>query len=128
MSTIFTKIIHGEIPCYKVGEDADNFAFLDINPLVVGHTLVVSKTECDYIFDLDAHSYESLMRFAARVARVIGERVECKRVAMVVLGLDVPHVHIHLIPINSAGDVDFAREKLKLTEEEFRHTAQLLSL
>lgn len=115
--TLFSKIIAGEIPCYKVGEDAENFAFLDINPLVEGHTLVVPKVEVDKLFDLKPARLTGLMEFAQRVARKMEAVLPCKRVAVVVLGLDVAHAHIHLIPLNAAGDIDFSREKLKLSSD-----------
>ena len=123
MASIFTRIINGEIPCYKVAEDENYFAFLDINPLTKGHTLVVPKQEVDYIFELDEQTLAGMMVFAQKVAKKIGAKIECKRVAVVVLGLEVPHAHIHLVPINSEKDVDFHREKLKLTPEEFEKTA-----
>ncbi len=128
MASIFTRIIRGEIPCYKVAEDENYYAFLDINPLVKGHTLVVPKLEVDYIFDLDDKTLEGLMTFSKRIARQIGEKIPCKRVAMVVLGLEVPHAHIHLIPINSEKEVDFHREKLKFSPEEFYEIAELIKL
>ena len=127
MASIFTRIINGEIPCYKVAEDDNYFAFLDINPLAKGHTLVVPKQEVDYIFDLDDQTLAGMMVFAKQVAKKIGAKIECKRVAVVVLGLEVPHAHIHLVPINSENDVDFHREKLKLTPEEFKKVAADLS-
>ncbi|MBQ3260949.1 MAG: HIT family protein [Alistipes sp.] len=123
MASIFTRIINGEIPCYKVAEDENYFAFLDINPLAKGHTLVVPKQEVDYIFDLDDQTLAGMMIFAKKVAKKIGSKIDCKRVAVVVLGLEVPHAHIHLVPINSENDVDFHREKLKLTPEEFENIA-----
>ncbi|MBE6210892.1 MAG: HIT family protein [Rikenellaceae bacterium] len=123
MASIFTRIINGEIPCYKVAEDENYFAFLDINPLAKGHTLVVPKQEIDYIFDLDDQTLAGMMIFAKKVAKKIGSKIDCKRVAVVVLGLEVPHAHIHLVPINSENDVDFHREKLKLTPEEFENIA-----
>lgn len=118
MASIFTRIIQGEIPCYKVAEDDRYFAFLDINPLTEGHTLVVPKKETDYLFDLDDDTLAGMVLFAKRIAKRIGEKIACKRVAVVVLGLEVPHAHIHLIPINNEKDVDFHREKLKLSPEE----------
>lgn len=127
MSTIFSRIISGEIPSYKVAEDENYYAFLDINPLAAGHTLVVPKKEVDYIFDLDDETLACMMVFAKRVAAKIKEVTACKRVAVVVLGLEVPHAHIHLIPINSESDVDFHRPKLKLTSEEFTALAEKLS-
>ncbi len=127
--TIFSKIIAGDIPCYKVGEDAENFAFLDINPLVEGHTLVVPKLEEDKLFDLPEERFASLMLFAQRVAKVLESKIECNRVAVVVLGLDVPHAHIHLIPlVNGPQDIDFSRPKLELTSERFSEVASLVSL
>ena len=127
MASIFTRIINGEIPCYKVAEDADYFAFLDINPLAEGHTLVVPKKEVDYIFDLDDETLAGMTVFAKKVAAKIKTTVDCKRVAVVVLGLEVPHAHIHLIPMNSEADVDFHREKLQLTPEQFSEIAAKLS-
>lgn len=128
MSSVFTKIIKGEIPSYKIAEDDNYFAFLDIHPIVKGHTLVIPKKEVDYIFDLDDETLEGMMVFAKKIALKIGEKIECKRVAIVVLGLEIPHAHIHLIPINSEKDVDFHREKLKLTPEEFNDIAKLISI
>ena len=127
MASIFTRIVNGEIPCYKVAEDENYFAFLDISPLTEGHTLVIPKREVDYIFDLDDETLAGLMRFAKQVAVRIKQKIACKRVAVVVLGLEVPHAHIHLIPMQSEQDVDFHREKLQLTPEEFREIATLLS-
>lgn len=123
MATIFSKIATGEIPSYKVAEDNHYYAFLDINPLCEGHTLVIPKQEVDYIFDLDENTLSGLMIFAQKVARAIKKSVDCKRVAMVVLGLEVPHAHIHLIPLNSEADIDFKRPKLKLTTEQFLEVA-----
>ena len=116
-----------EIPSYTVAEDENYYAFLDINPLAEGHTLVVPKKEVDYIFDLDDETLAGLTRFAKKVAHRIKSKIECKKVAMVVLGLEVPHAHIHLIPMNSENDVDFKREKLRFTPEEFRKTAAILA-
>lgn len=127
MATIFSRIIAGEIPSYKVAEDDNYYAFLDINPLTAGHTLVVPKQETDYLFDLDDETLAGMMLFAKRVAARIKAEIPCKRVAVVVLGLEVPHAHIHLIPIQSESDVDFHREKLRLTPEEFREIADRLS-
>lgn len=120
MATIFNKIIQGEIPSYKVAEDEHYFAFLDINPLTEGHTLVVPKREVDYLFDLPAEELAGLMVFAQRVAERIRAAIPCKRIGVAVIGLDVPHAHLHLVPINEGGDLDFSRPKLKLTPEEFR--------
>lgn len=126
MASIFSRIIAGEIPCYKVAEDDNYFAFLDINPLAVGHTLVIPKKEVDYIFDLDDETLQGLVTFAKGIATKIKTKTGCKKVAMVVLGLEVPHAHIHLIPINSENDVDFHKEKLKFTSEEFTDIAKSL--
>ena len=128
MVTIFTRIVRGEIPSYKVAEDERFFAFLDINPLTKGHTLVVPKQETDYLFDLDDRTLADMIVFAKRNARKLKEKIECKRVAVVVLGLEVPHAHIHLIPIQDEKDVDFHKEKLKLSPEEFRAIADTISL
>ena len=128
MATIFTRIDRGEIPSYKVAEDERFFAFLDINPLTKGHTLVVPKQETDYLFDLDDRTLADMIVFAKRIARKLKEKIECKRVAVVVLGLEVPHAHIHLIPIQDEKDVDFHKEKLKLSPEEFRAIADTISL
>ena len=127
MATIFSKIIAGEIPCYKVAENDNYFAFLDINPLAKGHTLVVPKCETDYIFDLDDQTLGGMVVFAKEVASKIKKMTGCKKVAMVVLGLEVPHAHIHLIPMNTESDVDFRKEKLKLTPEEFAEIAAQLN-
>ena len=124
MATIFTKIINGEIPSYKVAEDENYYAFLDINPMAEGHTLVVPKKEVDYIFDLDPETLGGLVQFAQKVAKRMGEVIDCKRVAVVVLGLEVPHAHIHLIPLNKESDVDFRKPKLKLTPEQFTAVAE----
>ncbi len=128
MASIFTHIVQGEIPCYKVAEDDQFFAFLDINPLVKGHTLVIPKLEIDYIFDLPSDLLGQMMQFAQRVAASIKQEIPCERVAVVVLGLDVPHAHIHLIPMNSMADVDFSKEKLKLSAEEFSEIAKMIAL
>jgi histidine triad (HIT) family protein len=127
MATIFSKIIAGEIPCYNVAENDNYFAFLDINPLAKGHTLVVPKCETDYIFDLDDQTLGGMVVFAKEIASKIKKMTGCKKVAMVVLGLEVPHAHIHLIPMNTESDVDFRKEKLKLTPEEFSQIAAELS-
>ena len=112
MSTVFTKIVEGEIPSYKVAEDEHFYAFLDIRPLKEGHTLVIPKREVDYIFDLDKEELSALFAFAQRVAKGIKEAVPCKRVGVAVIGMEVPHAHIHLIPIDRESDMDFRREKL----------------
>ena len=128
MATIFSRIIAGEIPCYKVAENEKYFAFLDIAPLAKGHTLVVPKCEVDYLFDLDDETLSGMVKFAKRVAHKIKEQTGCKKVAMIVLGLEVAHAHIHLIPMNEEKDVDFKREKLKLTPEEFKEMAAQIAL
>jgi histidine triad (HIT) family protein len=127
MATIFSRIIRGDIQSYKITEDDNYFAFLDINPLAEGHTLVVPKKEVDYLFDLDDQMLAGMMVFAKRVARAIGKAVPCLKVGVAVLGLDVPHAHIHLIPINDLGDLNFGRPKLKFTPDEFRETAERIS-
>ena len=119
MATIFSRIIQGEIPCYKIAENDKFFAFLDINPLSAGHTLVVPKHETDYIFNIDDEELGQMMVFAKHVAAAIEKAVPCKRIAVAVIGLEVPHAHIHLVPINQEGDLDFRKEHLKLTQEEF---------
>ena len=126
MATIFSRIISGEIPSYKVAENEHYYAFLDINPLAKGHTLVVPKQEVDYFYDLDDNTLEGMIVFAKQVAQKIKAFSGCKKVATVVLGLEVPHAHIHLIPMNSEKDVDFSREKLILTPEEFSEIASAL--
>ena len=127
MPGIFSKIIAGEIPSYKIAEDENYFAFLDISPLKKGHTLVVPKKEVDYVFDLDDNTYQGLMSFSKRVATAIKKSVSCKRVSVHVIGLEVPHAHIHLIPINSMNDCNFANEKLKLSKEEFAELSSAIS-
>ena len=124
MATIFTKIINGEIPCYKVAEDDRFFAFLDINPLVKGHTLVVPKQEIDYIFDLSDEDLAAMNVFAKHVALAIEKAIPCKRIGMAVMGMEVPHAHIHLIPINKESDMIISNPKLKLTPEEFKTIAK----
>jgi histidine triad (HIT) family protein len=127
MATLFTKIINGEIPCYKVAEDDRYFAFLDINPLNAGHTLVVTKLEADYVFDLDNDTLSGLILFSKKVAAAIESVVTCKRIGVAIVGLEVPHVHIHLIPMNTMDDINFLRPKLKFTPEEFREIAEKIS-
>lgn len=119
MATIFSRIISGEIPCYKIAENDRFFAFLDINPVSKGHTLVVPKHETDYIFNLDDEELGQMMVFAKQVAKSIEKAIPCKRIAVAVIGLEVPHAHIHLIPIVKEGDLDFKKEHLKLSQEEF---------
>ncbi len=124
MSSIFTKIVNKEIPCYKIAEDDSFLAFLDINPLAKGHTLVIPKKEVDYIFHLDDTLYKELFAFAKKVAPAIEKTIKCERIGITVIGLEVPHAHIHLIPINSLYDMDFKQPKLKLTQEEFAAMAE----
>lgn len=127
MATIFTKIINGEIPCYKIAEDDNYFAFLDINPLKEGHTLVVPKNETDYIFDLDDNYLAGMILFSKKVAIAIKSAIQCNRIGVAILGLEVPHAHIHLVPMDTMEDVNFKNPKLKFTSEEFRQTAALIS-
>lgn len=122
MATIFTKIIEGELPSYKVYEDENFIAFLDINPNAKGHTLCVPKEEIDKIFDMGEHMFLQLMQFSRKVALAIGKTVPCKRVGMAVVGLEVPHVHVHLIPLNEMDDIRFTK-KVKITAEEFENLA-----
>lgn len=126
MASIFSRIIAGEIPCYKVAEDERYFAFLDIAPLAEGHTLVVPKREVDYFYDLEDDELQGMILFAKQIAKKIQATTQCRKVATVVLGLEVAHAHIHLIPMNSEKDVDFTREKLSLTPEEFAKIAESL--
>ena len=123
MATIFSKIIAGEIPSYKVAENEQFYAFLDINPLTKGHTLVVPKKEADYIFDLPDDELAQMHVFAKSVAKAIEKCIPCQRIGVAVLGLEVPHAHIHLVPINSETDMIFSNPKLKLTEQEFKDIA-----
>ncbi|MEN6618960.1 MAG: HIT family protein [Rikenellaceae bacterium] len=127
MSTIFTKIVKGEIPSWKVAENDKFYAFLDINPVAKGHTLVIPKEETDYIFDLKSEDLSDLFKFAQVVAKGIKAVIPCKRVGVAVLGLEVPHAHIHLIPLNSEGDMDFKKNKLKLENEEMTSIANSIS-
>ena len=126
MASIFSRIIAGEIPCYKVAEDERYFAFLDIAPLAKGHTLVVPKREVDYFYDLEDDELQGMILFAKQIAKKIQATTQCRKVATVVLGLEVAHAHIHLIPMNSEKDVDFTRDKLSLTPEEFAKIAESL--
>ena len=128
MASIFTRIINGEIPCYKVAEDENFIAFLDINPVAEGHTLVVPKIEQDYIFDLDDATLAGMMAFAKKVAAKIKSVTECKRVAIAVLGMEVPHAHMHLIPMNCEGDIDFKKPKKELTSEQFAELTEKLRI
>ena len=127
MASIFSKIINGEIPSYKVAESEHFFAFLDIFPLKKGHTLVVPKTEIDYIFDIDDDLLREYIVFAKKVAAAIKKTIPCKRVGMSVIGLEVPHAHIHLIPLDDIGDMNFSNPKLKFSEEEFQYIAKRIA-
>ena len=120
MATIFSRIVKGEIPCYKITEDDRFFAFLDNKPVMKGHTLVIPKREDDYIFNLEDDEIGAMMVFAKKVAKAIEKAVPCKRIAVAVIGLEVPHAHIHLIPISQEGDMDFKKEHVHMSEEEFR--------
>lgn len=127
MATIFSKIVKGEIPSYKVAEDERFYAFLDINPLAEGHTLVIPRQEVDYLFDLDPETLSGLMLFAQRVARAVEKTIPCKRIGVAVLGLEVPHAHIHLVPLNRESDIDFHKPKLKLTPDRFAELASSIA-
>ncbi len=127
MTTIFSKIVKNEIPSYRIAEDDRFYAFLDINPLAKGHTLVIPKKEVDYLFDLEDDLLAGMNVFAKKVARAIEKVVTCKRIGVAVLGLEVPHAHIHLIPINSEADISFSRPKLKFSEAEFIELAEKIS-
>ncbi len=124
MATIFTKIINGEIPCHKVAEDDRFLAFLDINPTAEGHTLVIPKVEVDYIFDLDNDTYTGLMLFAKRIAPALSKAVPCLRIGVAVIGLEVPHTHVHLIPLNTMQDITFTKPKLKPSQQDLAATAE----
>jgi len=128
MASLFTRIINGEIPCHKVAETADFLAFLDIAPCALGHTLVVPKKEVDYIFELDEATYLGLMQFARTVATAIEKAIPCQRIGMAVIGLEVPHAHLHLIPINSMSDMDFGHKRKVKPEELATIAAQIRAL
>lgn len=123
MASIFSKIVAGEIPCHKVAEDENYLAFLDIFPLKKGHTLVIPKKEVDYIFDLDAETLSGLTLFAQKVAKAIGQTISCNRVGVAVIGLEVPHAHVHLVPLDSMDDINFSNPKLELSKEELASIA-----
>ena len=123
MTGIFARIVSGEIPSYKIAENERFFAFLDINPITPGHVLVIPKQETDYIFDLDAELYREFWDFAAQIARAIKQAVPCIKVGIAVIGLEVPHAHIHLVPMNTMGDIDFTKEKLSLPKEQMQDLA-----
>jgi histidine triad (HIT) family protein len=127
MQTIFTKIINGKIPCYKIAENENCFAFLDINPLAKGHVLVIPKNEVDYIFNLDDTAYSELLVFAKKIAKALKKSVECTRIGVTVIGLEVPHAHIHLIPINSITDMDFSKPKLNIPPAEMEYLGRNIS-
>jgi histidine triad (HIT) family protein len=124
--SIFTRIINGEIPCYKIAENENCFAFLDISPLAKGHTLVIPKKEIDYLFDLDDELHKELWHFSKRISKAIEKAVPCKRIGVAVIGLEVPHAHIHLIPINRVSDMNFAMPKLSFSKEEMEATASAI--
>jgi histidine triad (HIT) family protein len=123
MASIFTRIVQGEIPCYKIAEDENYLAFLDVNPLVKGHTLVIPKTEKDYIFDLEDESFVGLQLFAKKVAIQLKKHIVCKRIGVAIIGLEVPHAHIHLLPMNSISDMNFSGPKLQISNEELSEIA-----
>lgn len=127
MATIFSRIVAGEIPSYKIAEDDKYYAFLDINPVAPGHTLVIPKNEVDYIFDLSDEEYLGIQLFAKQVAEAIKQAIPCQRVGVAVMGLEVPHTHIHLIPINKEADMNFFKEKATLTQEEMSEIATKIS-
>jgi len=127
MATIFTRIVQGEIPCYRVAEDEHFLAFLDINPLAEGHTLVIPKQETDYIFDIPDAELGNYMRFARKVALALEKVIPCKRIGIAVIGLEVPHAHIHLVPLQTIYDIDFKKEKLKLSPEQLSDIALKIS-
>ncbi|HNS12948.1 MAG TPA: HIT family protein [Bacteroidia bacterium] len=124
MASIFSKIIRGEIPCYKIAENENFFAFLDISPLAKGHTLVIPKKEVDYIFDIDDDSHKEFWHFAKQVSVAIKNAIPCRRIGVAVIGLEVPHAHIHLIPMNKVSDMNFASPKLKIGSDELEKIAQ----
>lgn len=127
MASIFTKIINGEIPSYKIAEDDKFYAFLDIAPLAKGHTLVVPKQEIDYIFDIEDELLAQMHIFSKKVAKAIQSAILCEKVGMAVIGLDVRHAHIHLVPLQEVGDLNFAKEKLKLSSDEMKQTSELIA-
>ena len=127
MATIFSRIIKGEIPCYKIAENDDYFAFLDINPLRAGHTLVVPKRETDYIFDLEDEYLAGMVVFSKKIALAIRKAIPCNRIGVAILGLEVPHAHIHLVPMDTMDDINFKNPKLKFSPEEFKEIAAKIS-
>ena len=124
MPSIFSKIVSGDMPAYKVAEDENYLAFLDIFPLAYGHVLVIPKKETDYIFDMESDEYLELFRFTKQVANAMNQVIVCKRIGMAVIGLEVPHAHIHLVPLNNVSDINFERPKLKFSEDKMREIAQ----
>ncbi|WP_297985372.1 HIT family protein [uncultured Chryseobacterium sp.] len=126
MASIFTKIVNGEIPAYKIAEDENFLAFLDVMPLAKGHTLVIPKKEVDLIFDLDSEEYKNLWAFAQQVAKKVGKAIPCVRVGVAVVGLEVPHAHIHLVPLNNIEDLNFKNERLKLSPEEYKEIQEAI--
>jgi histidine triad (HIT) family protein len=124
MASIFTKIVNGEIPCHKIAETENFLAFLDVMPLAIGHTLVIPKKEIDYIFDIESNLYADLWKFASQVAKAVEKSVPCKRIGIAVIGLEVPHAHIHLLPLNTVGDINFERPKMKVSTDELAEMAQ----
>jgi histidine triad (HIT) family protein len=127
MASVFSKIVAGEIPAWKVAENGEFLAFLDISPLTIGHTLVIPKNEVDYLFDIDSEEYSRLLLFARKVALGLKEAVQCKRVGVAVLGMEVPHAHIHLVPLNKESDMDLSKPKLKPERSEMEQIAKLIS-
>ena len=127
MASIFTRIVRGEIPAYKVAEDENYLAFLDIRPLVKGHTLVITKEEVDYLFDVDDDLLAGMIVFSKKVAKAIRQVIPCRRIGVAVLGLEVPHAHIHLIPLQSEADISFSRPKLQLSDSELKTLAEKIS-
>ncbi|MES2836549.1 MAG: HIT family protein [Bacteroidota bacterium] len=124
MSSIFTKIVKGEIPCYKIAETENCLAFLDVMPLVEGHVLVIPKQEIDYIFDLDDALLSELTLFAKKVSKAVKKSIDCRRIGVAVIGLEVPHAHIHLVPMQSVGDINFSKSKLTISKEKLEEIAQ----
>ncbi len=126
MASIFTKIVNGEIPCYKIAENEHCFAFLDISPLAKGHTLVITKQEIDYIFNVDDELLAELTVFAKKVAKAVEKAIPCKRIGVALIGIEVPHTHIHLVPLNHVGDLDFSKPKMKPTPEELKEVQEAI--
>ena len=127
MASIFSKIVAGEIPCYKIAETDKYLAFLDVFPMQKGHTLIIPKVEVDYLFDLDEETYNGLWNFARTVAKAVDSAIECERVGVTVLGMEVPHAHIHLVPLKTEGDLSFSLPKLKFSEDEFNEIASRIA-